>query len=104
MRHSIASQGSPISKAPQIRALSSPIRQDILDAVTAIGPCSVAELAAVIGKPADGLYYHIKRLVGVRLLEQVTADGTGRAELRLDVAHRFHLEYRPANRANKTAV
>lgn len=105
MRHFIASQGLPIADARQIRALVSPIRQDILDAVTAIGPCSVAELAAALGKPADGLYYHIKRLLGVRLLMEVRSDESGRGELRLDVAHKsFYLDYKPANRTNKTAV
>jgi predicted transcriptional regulator len=63
MKRSIPSQGSPIAGARQIRALASPIRQDILDALTAIGPCSVSELAAAIGRPADGLYYHIRHLL-----------------------------------------
>src|SRR4051812_38683008 len=105
MRHSIASQGSPISKAPQIRALSSPARQDILDAVTAIGPCSVAELAAAVGKPADGLYYHIRQLLEVGLLVETRDDGAERGELRLDAAHKaLYLEYKPDNRSNKAAV
>jgi hypothetical protein len=105
MRHAIASQGLPIADPRQIRALSSSIRQDILDAVAAIGPCSVAELAAALGKPADGLYYHVRRLLDVRLLMEVPADANGRTELRLDVAHRSQsLAYRPASRANKAAV
>jgi hypothetical protein len=105
MRQSLASQGLPITEARQIRALTSPIRQDILDAVKAIGPCSVAELAATLGKPADGLYYHIKRLLDVRLLTEAPSNGKGRADLRLDVAHNaFYLDYQPANRANKSAV
>ena len=105
MRHSIASQGLPIADPRQIRALSSPIRQDILDAVAAIGPCSVAELAAALGKPADGLYYHVRRLLDVRLLTEVREEANGRADLRLDVAHKsLYLEYRPASRTNKAAV
>ena len=76
-----------------------------MDAVAAIGPCTVAELAAALGRPADGLYYHIKALLDVRLLAEVRGEGDGRPELRIDVAHRaFFLEYRPANRANKAAV
>src|SRR4051812_4900876 len=105
MRHSIASQGLPIADARQIRALASPIRQDILDAVTAIGPCSVAQLAVALGKPADGLYYHIRRLLDVALLMEVAGDGNARADLRLDAAHKsFYLEYKPENRANRAAV
>lgn len=105
MRQPIRSQGLPIADPRQIRALSSPIRQDIIDAVTAIGPCSVAELAAMLGKPADGLYYHVKRLLAVRLLREIPSDGNGRGELRLDVAHKaLYLDYQPASRASKSAV
>jgi DNA-binding transcriptional ArsR family regulator len=104
-RQSLVAQGSPLSEPRQIRALASPMRQDIMDAVAAIGPCTVAELATALGKPADGLYYHIKRLLAVRLLAEVRGDGNGRGDLRLDVAHRaFQLEYQPANRTNKAAV
>src|SRR4051794_35995334 len=105
MRQPIVSQGLPVADARQIQALASPIRQDILDAVTAIGPCSVAQLAASLGKPADGLYYHIRRLLDVRLLMEVPGDGNGRADLRLDAAHKpVYLEYKPGNRSNKAAV
>jgi DNA-binding transcriptional ArsR family regulator len=104
-RQSLAAQGSPVAEPRQIRALASPMRQDIMDAVAAIGPCTVAELAAALGRPADGLYYHIKPLLDVRLLAEVPGDGNGRSELRIDVAHRaFYLEYQPANRTNKAAV
>jgi DNA-binding transcriptional ArsR family regulator len=104
-RPSLAAQGSPLSEPRQIRALASPMRQDIMDAVAAIGPCSVAELAAAIGKPADGLYYHVKRLLDVGLLAEVRGGGNGRPNLRLDVAHgAFYLEYQPANRSNKAAI
>ena len=105
MKRSPSSQGFAIADARQIRALSSPIRQDILDAVTAIGPCSVSELAAATGRPADGLYYHIRRLLAVKLLKEVPGNGAGRAELRLDVAQKaFYLKYQPESRANKAAV
>jgi DNA-binding transcriptional ArsR family regulator len=98
-------QGSPIAEPRQIRALASPMRQDIMDAVKAIGPCTVAELAAMLGKPADGLYYHLKPLLDVRLLAEVRGDGNGRSDLRIDVAHPdFFLEYQPANRTNKAAI
>lgn len=94
-----------ISDVRQIRALSSPIRQDILDAVTAIGPCSVAELAAAIDRRPDGLYYHIRRLVKVGLLREAAGDGSGRGELRLDVPKKgYYLEYEPESRANKAAI
>jgi len=104
-RPSRAAQGAALAEPRQIRALASPMRQDIMDAVKATGPCSVAELAKALGKPADGLYYHIKRLLDVGLLAEVQGSGAGRAELRLDVGHPdFYLEYRPSNRGNKAAI
>jgi DNA-binding transcriptional ArsR family regulator len=94
-----------IADVRQIRALSSPLRQDILDAVTAIGPCSVAELAAVIDRRPDGLYYHVRRLVKVGLLREVRDDESTRGELRLDVPKKgYYLQYDPGSRANKAAI
>src|SRR5687768_15775277 len=94
--------GLPVVEPRQIRALVSPARQDILDAVTAIGPCSVSELASALGRPADGLYYHIKALMRARLLTGVEGEAKG---LQLDVVNRgFHLKYQPGSVANRTAV
>jgi DNA-binding transcriptional ArsR family regulator len=105
MKRSGSPQGFIITDARQIRALASPTRQDILDAVTAIGPCSVAELASVVDRRPDGLYYHIRRLVKVGLLREVADDESRRGELRLDVPHEaLYLQYRPDNRANKAAI
>jgi DNA-binding transcriptional ArsR family regulator len=94
--------GLPVVEARQIRALVSPVRQDILDAVTAIGPCSVSELASALGRPADGLYYHIKALMRARLLTGIGGEAKG---LHLDVVNRgFHLKYQPGSVANRRAV
>src|SRR5262245_3812210 len=57
-----------VSRADQLRALRSPLRQEIIDAVAASGPRSVAELAEILGRPADALYYHVRRLQRVGLL------------------------------------
>ncbi|MCC6677407.1 MAG: helix-turn-helix transcriptional regulator [Phycisphaerales bacterium] len=46
----------------QIRALASPARQEIVDALVAAGPCSIAELAAHTGRAPDSLYHHIRLL------------------------------------------
>src|SRR5688572_15611419 len=89
-----------IAEPRQIRALASPIRQDILDTVMAIGPCSVADVARALGRRADGLYYHIRRLIGVRLLV-----GMGEGELQLDVPRKsMYLVYDPSDRRNRAAV
>jgi DNA-binding transcriptional ArsR family regulator len=51
-----------------IAALASPVRQEIIDTVEALGSATIAELAVQLGRPADGLYYHVRRLVRAGLL------------------------------------
>ena len=76
-----------ISSPRQIRALISPVRQDIVDTVEAAGPCSVADLACLLGMPADGLYYHIRCLTRAGLLKAVNSKSQhGRSAVRLETA------------------
>jgi hypothetical protein len=51
-----------------IAALASPVRQEIIDTVEALGSATIAEIAVQLGRPADGLYYHVRRLVRAGLL------------------------------------
>ena len=51
-----------ISRPDQIRALTTPARQEIIDALLSSGPISVSEIAAVLGRPADALYHHVRIL------------------------------------------
>ena len=69
-----------IKDPAQIRALESPMRQEIVDAITAIGPCSITELASYLGRAADSLYFHVKKLVKVRLVQEVERRKEGRHE------------------------
>jgi predicted transcriptional regulator len=55
------------SKA-QLTALTSAFRQEICDALAQSGESSVAELAAMLGRPADALYYHLRLLERVGLV------------------------------------
>jgi len=50
------------------RALVTPVRQEIVDVLEAAGPSSVARLAELIGRPADALYHHLRRLERVGLV------------------------------------
>lgn len=94
--------GFSIGEPRQIRALASPIRQDILDVVTAVGPCSVAELSETLGRPADGLYYHLRLLLKVGLLVEASSDGN---PMRFDAAGKdMYLKYDPGDGANRRAV
>lgn len=67
-----------VAAAPQMRALVSPVRQEIVDALVAAGPCSIADLAAHVGRAPDSLYFHIRRLVKVGLVLELNERATGR--------------------------
>lgn len=83
-----------IADPTQIRLLSSPVRQEVVDTLAALGgEASVAAVAEQLGRPADGLYYHLRALVRgglVREVDTTDADerhyrlaGEGDAPLRL---------------------
>ncbi|MFO0834494.1 MAG: helix-turn-helix domain-containing protein [Phycisphaerales bacterium] len=67
-----------IRSAAQARALVSPARQEIIDALDAAGPCSVSALAALIGRAPDGLYFHLRRLESCGLVKQCERTREGR--------------------------
>lgn len=71
----------PVVRTPaQVRAIASPVRQEVLDAVEAAGPSTVADLAGTLGRRPDALYFHIRALEKVRLLVRVGTRGQGRSE------------------------
>lgn len=61
----------PVESATQIRALASTVRQELIDALQALGEASVPELAQQLGRPADALYYHLRALLRAGLVHQV---------------------------------
>lgn len=54
--------GFVIEDPGQIRLLGSPLRSDIVDYLEGAGPTPVAGIARGVGRPADRLYYHLRRL------------------------------------------
>ncbi len=56
-------RGSVVRTPAQLRALASPARQEIVDALARLGTMSIAQIADTLDRPADGLYYHIRALV-----------------------------------------
>jgi DNA-binding transcriptional ArsR family regulator len=64
-----------IERRDQIEALSNPIRQDIGDRLGALGPCSVAVLAAALGCRPTALYRHLQALKKVGLVQSVRKTG-----------------------------
>jgi hypothetical protein len=84
----------------QVAALESAVRQEVIDVIQAAGPCSAAEVATLMGRPADALYYHIRKLQAVGLLvtvENRRANGRDQAVYDL-VGHPLVLHF-PAGRA-----
>ncbi len=67
-----------ILSARQVRALISPVRQEIVDALESAGPRSVAELAALLGQAPDGLYFHLRHLERSGLVVERERRKTGR--------------------------
>ena len=58
-----------IIKSPeQIAAITSPGREEIIDTIAQIGPCTISELARAIGRPRNALYYGVKALRDCGLL------------------------------------
>src|SRR5437870_2803925 len=57
-----------VSRLDQMSALASPVRQELLDVLARLGEASLAELATALGRPADGLYYHVRALERVGLV------------------------------------
>jgi DNA-binding transcriptional ArsR family regulator len=95
----------PIRSPRQIRALASAVRQDIVDALESAGPCSIRELARLLGRRPDALYYHLRVLSEVGLIAQFASDGKGESGATVDVLSRpLHLHYDLSDRANREGV
>jgi hypothetical protein len=54
-----------------IRCLVSIVRSQIYSIIEAQGPCSAPDLAEKLDTYAEGLYHHIKKMVGAGLLREV---------------------------------
>lgn len=104
MAHKPKARG-PIENPKEIELLASPTRIEIVDTLESLGgEASVAELAAQLGRPADGLYYHLRQLAeGGLLVETATPEGR-RYRTRLPEGERLRLRYKPGKNANAKAV
>lgn len=94
-----------VERASQIDLLASPTRIEIVDTLEALGRAvTVAELASELGRPADGLYYHLRQLARGGLIEEETAPEGRRYRLPTRSGSRVSLRYRPGATANARAV
>ena len=67
-----------VTSLKQLMALASPGREDIVDAVGVIGPCTVPELAHFVGRSRNALYYHVRALRDCGLLIETHHSGEGK--------------------------
>jgi DNA-binding transcriptional ArsR family regulator len=58
----------------QVRAVASPVRAAIVDALEVVGPATIVRLASVLGYPPDGLYYHLRVLERIGLVLRTKPD------------------------------
>ena len=76
-----------------------------MDALESAGPCSVRELAALLGRRPDALYYHIRVLREVGLLAQFSPEEDGERGATVDVMFRpLQLHYELGDRSNRDGV
>jgi DNA-binding transcriptional ArsR family regulator len=95
-----------IAKPAAARALASATRQEIVDALSSAGPCTVVRLAALLGRRPDALYFHLRALERVGLVRQQAvpdSDTNGGAVYELP-GSAVQLDYSAAPRADLARV
>jgi DNA-binding transcriptional ArsR family regulator len=95
-----------ISKPAHLKALASPVRQELLDLLVRAGPSTAAELGRLVQRPADGLYYHLRELRRVGLVSSAgTRENQGRREELFRAVHQEPtLRHDPSPGGNSPAV
>jgi hypothetical protein len=93
-----------IADPETIAVIASAVRQELIDALEALGgTATIVELAEQLGRPADGLYYHVELLcrAGLFVLAPGPRSRTGRSERRYRLPPRaaapLGLRYEPRN-------
>lgn len=96
---------APVRATQAIAVLASAVRQEIVDTLAMLGgEASVAALAEHLGRPADGLYYHLRVLAKSGLIVESDKGEGGERRYRFKADQPPRLEYRPRNRGNAQAV
>jgi DNA-binding transcriptional ArsR family regulator len=94
-----------IEDAKKIAVLATPIRLELVTTIQALGgAATAAELAVQLGRPADGLYYHLRALARGGLVEERAEAGARRYHLTIPEGEHLSLRYKPGASANAKAV
>ena len=90
----------------QFAALASSARQEIVDVLSQMGTVSASELASVLGRPADAVYYHLRVLKRVDLVLHAgyRNQGRRREELFRTVSPDVRLQYETGSGGNVREV
>jgi DNA-binding transcriptional ArsR family regulator len=67
-----------VSSSQQLQVIASPGREEIVDAVALLGPCTITDLAGFLGRSRNSLYYHVRALRDCRLLLETHRAGEGK--------------------------
>jgi DNA-binding transcriptional ArsR family regulator len=91
-----------LHRTSQVRAVASPVRAAVIDALEVVGPATMVQLAGALGYPPDGLYYHLKVLEQIGLVVR-TAPGKDTRAATFDLPGRpatlrYHLDDRQQGR------
>src|SRR5215207_4760376 len=73
-------KGRRAASARRLAALTSPVRIELIGALQTHGPASVRELAERMGRPAAGLYHHVRTLERAGVLAEAERRKLGRRE------------------------
>jgi predicted ArsR family transcriptional regulator len=90
----------------QLRALASPVRIEIVGVFQTHGPLAIRELAEKLGRPADGLYHHVRQLQKVGILRVAETRRAGKRDEAVFelTAERFGHTEQPKTSAMKHAI
>lgn len=86
-----------ITDPRQFKALRSALRQEVVDVMESLAPCTIATLADRLGRPASSLYFHVRALQRVGLIQEAGKQGKGREKATLYAlpGRRLRLRYDP---------
>jgi len=91
--------------------LTAPVRLEIVEAMRMIAPCSIADVAAALDRPADALYRHVEKLKRAGLVVDAGERSSGRRTERVFdlIADDFRVGFRnttlrTANRAYNDTI
>jgi hypothetical protein len=87
--------------------LLKPARLEIYESLQIAGPASIAELGVRLGRPAEALYYHVRKLVAIGVIEERVPEagrpGPGRRGAVFGPVGRLDAELKPRSRHSRHA-